>query len=83
MDYLKERLKISKLAKYESDMSISERRYSSTKSRNFTEVCTIQTVVKSRDFAEHILVIFEHITLKLGDFIDFKAFFPATSKDFR
>ena len=30
-----------------------------------------------------MLVSFQHITLKLGKFIDFKAFFPAVSMDFR
>ena len=31
----------------------------------------------------HILLIFQHFTLKLGNFVDFKAFFPAASMDFR
>ena len=46
----KERIKISKLAKFESDTIKSERGYSSTKFRKFIEIFTNGTSIKMRDF---------------------------------
>jgi len=47
----KERIKISKLAKFESDTVKSERGYSSTKFRKFIEICMYGTSIKLRDFS--------------------------------
>ena len=47
----KERIKISKLAKFESDTIKSERGYSSSKFRKFIEIFTNGTSIKLRDFS--------------------------------
>ena len=47
----KERIKINKLAKFESDTNKSERGYSSRKFRKFIEICTNGTSVKLHAFS--------------------------------
>ena len=58
----KKRLQISEIANFESDLLKSNIRYSSSESRNFTEICTVggyklapypvQSSVNCRSFAE-------------------------------
>ena len=85
--YWKERLKITKIAKFESDTSLA------SDLQNFTDVCmvggtnlplTIQTFVKFLDFKEVYLHKFSTklITFKLGNFINWKALFWVLSTDF-
>lgn len=47
----RERIKISKLAKFESDTLKSEQSYSSAKLRDLIEVCMNGTSAKLRDFS--------------------------------
>ena len=67
-------------------------RYCLTKSPNITDICTVvgmnlqptlQTSVKSVTLQSYILVNLLQITVKLGSFNDFKAFFQAALTGFR
>ena len=82
--YWKECLQFSEIAEFESDGS-----YMSYE--NFTDICmmgghkhtpTIQTSVKCTTLRSYICVSFHQITLKLGNFTNFKALFSAKLMDF-
>ena len=80
--YWKERLKISKLVKYKSEMSeVSEDMALQSREILQTFVSRWGNNLSCPGVRMHILVSFQHhdITLKLGNFIDFKAFFLAVS----
>ena len=84
----KERLKITKLAKFESDMSETSEDIAPQNAnvyRRLYETCP-PPYKRLQNFAtlrSHIFFSFQAITLKLGTFTGFKAFFPAVLMDFR
>ena len=93
----KERLKITKLAKFESDMSetsediapqnanVYRRLYGGGGGGGGTQTCPHHTNVYKifSTLRSHIFVWFHPITLKLDNSTDFKALFPVVSMDFR
>ena len=66
LQHWKERLKISKIAKFESDI-----RYSCENLQTYCEISRLKPA------GSYILTRFKRITLKLGSFTNLKALFPA------
>jgi len=81
----KERLQISRLAEFESDMSETSED-TALQSRKIYSTNLPLLYKHQQNFValwSHKFVSIHPITLKLGNFTDFKAFFPALLVDFR
>ena len=72
----KERLKISKIAKFESDT------HEDTAPQSCENLQTLPTLQTNVTNITNVRKISRQITFKLGDFINFKALFSVVSTDF-
>ena len=89
----KERPKISKIAKFESEL-LKTNRYSFSKSRNFTDVCMVggtnlpplppppASCKRLQTLLNYIFARVRRFTFRFSNFTNFKALIPVQSRDF-